>query len=81
MAKLDGTYEVQLDVPIVGPPNGMAATRSLPGESSEGVVAAEDPRGVSVERSLAKLGLALTSRRLITKTLVVDQLEKIPTDN
>jgi uncharacterized protein (TIGR03435 family) len=43
--------------------------------------AASDPAGVSLAGSLRKLGLKLESRKAPTEVLVIDKVEKVPTEN
>lgn len=73
---LNGYWQVRLDVPRVpsrrprqvAPPATPAAT-------------AEDPDGVSLQGSLRKLGLDLEHRKASVDHIVVDHIEKQPTEN
>ncbi|HET9409334.1 MAG TPA: TIGR03435 family protein [Candidatus Sulfotelmatobacter sp.] len=49
--------------------------------NSSAVPSASDPSGGSVYASIEKLGLKLTKQKLPVEMIVIDHLEKIPTDN
>jgi uncharacterized protein (TIGR03435 family) len=88
MTELKGTYQVSLDlpmdglqavmlkqaaalgIPLPGPPPG-----ANPGD------AASTPGGSAVFAAVEKLGLKLEGRRAPVETIVVDHLEKTPTEN
>ena len=48
---------------------------------SPGGDAASDPTGVSLVASLRKLGLKLERRKAPIEVLVIDKVEKVPTEN
>jgi uncharacterized protein (TIGR03435 family) len=93
---LKGAYEISLDVsftelisaarargaltgmPIVqGPPIPIAGPGGVPG----GPVASDPSGGGSLAEALQKLGLKMEPRKLPVETIVIDHLEKTPTDN
>jgi len=87
MTELKGDYQVALDLPIAammaiagsmsgGPPPGMGGG----GDGGNKMVEASDP-GSSVFESVQKMGLKLEPRKAPVETIVIDHLEKAPTDN
>ncbi len=86
---LKGTFVVALDISVE---DLQAMVRSLgfnfggagpaAGQSnSSPVPSAADPTGNSVYASIEKLGLKLTKEKLPVDLIVVDHLEKVPTEN
>ncbi len=85
MTELKGNYEVALEFSLA---DMMAAARTqgvdVPGAPAGGAAAAEasDPGGgTSVSASVEKLGLKLESRKAPVEQVVVDSVEKTPTEN
>jgi len=72
MTGLKGYYEVALDVPQM--PARLAGRRGALGEAS-------DPSGVSIFVSIQKLGLKLEKRKAPIEHLIVEHIEKSPTEN
>jgi uncharacterized protein (TIGR03435 family) len=86
---LKGTYVVAVDISVEdlqaiaksqGFAFGAAGPAPAQGNSSP-VPTASDPSGGSVYASIEKLGLKLNKEKLPVDMIVVDRLEKIPTDN
>jgi len=88
LTELKGTYQVALDLSmedlrtaamtmgIMGP--GMGAGR---GAARPPADAASDPGGLSVFAAVQQLGLKLEPRKVALDFVVIDHLEKAPTDN
>lgn len=79
---LKGYFQVTLDVP--GLPN--ATMRGLRGISGDGPLStssgdASDPDNASIISSVRRLGLKLEKRKVAVDRLVVDHIERVPTDN
>jgi uncharacterized protein (TIGR03435 family) len=86
MTELKGTYEVALDVSqetmlAIARASGIG-NAVLAGRGAEpGRVTASDPSSNSVFVSVQQLGLRLEPRKNPTEVIVVDHLEKMPTEN
>jgi uncharacterized protein (TIGR03435 family) len=88
---LTGNYQVALDLSPEEMFGGMARTQGLPfgpggpggrgGPGGAQTDGASDPSGGAVPASLAKLGLKLDAHKAPVETIVVDHLEKTPTEN
>jgi uncharacterized protein (TIGR03435 family) len=85
---LKGNYRVALDLALGDMMNvARAAGANLPpgafgaGPGPGGVPAALDPSGSSIFHSVEQLGLRLDSRRLPVDQLVIDHLERTPTED
>jgi uncharacterized protein (TIGR03435 family) len=89
MTELKGGYQVTLDLSMQ---DMMAAARAQgvlgggfggPGGPGAGPVvpAASDPSGGAIFSAIQKLGLKLDARKAGVETIVVDHLEKAPTEN
>jgi uncharacterized protein (TIGR03435 family) len=78
---LSGFYEVALEVPPTAAnrrrPEALAAADGSPRMAEE----ASDPAGVSIFTSIQKLGLRLEKRKIALDQLVVEHIEKTPTEN
>jgi uncharacterized protein (TIGR03435 family) len=86
MTELKGNYQVTLDLTMddlkniaraagmAMPPGGGASTGPGPAEAA-------DPSGSSIFMSLQQMGLKLESRKAPMDVIVIDHLEKSPTDN
>jgi uncharacterized protein (TIGR03435 family) len=92
LTDLKGSYQVALEIPMEEmvsiarkmmpdlpiPGGGGAITGAAPGG---GGPAASDPTGGSIFQAVQKLGLKLDPRNAPYETLVIDKLEKIPTED
>jgi len=87
MTELKGGYQVTLDLSML---DVMAAARAQLGGNFGGpggpganavVPAASDPSGGAIFSAVQKLGLKLDARKASVETIVVDHLEKTPTEN
>jgi len=83
---LKGAYEIGLSGQDMGPFVAAKATAlgmgRRPPPSETGGVAASDPTGGStIFKTVEQLGLRLERTKLPVEVLVVDRLEKMPTDN
>jgi uncharacterized protein (TIGR03435 family) len=89
MTGLTGTYQVALDLPledvqIIAQKQAAALGVSLPRPGGAGANAADSastPSGAAIFGAVEKLGLKLDARKAPVETIVVDHLEKTPTDN
>jgi uncharacterized protein (TIGR03435 family) len=88
MTELKGTYQVSLELPMDGLQAVMqkqAAALGLPLPSPPPGAslgdAASTPGGSALFAAVEKLGLKLEGRKAPVETIVVDHLEKTPTDN
>ena len=85
MTDLKGYYQVTIDFSLA---DLLAMARAqgmdippLPGAGTPGV-AASDPSGTSsVFAAVQALGLKLEQRKAVTEQLVIDHVEKTPTEN
>jgi uncharacterized protein (TIGR03435 family) len=82
MTGIEGAYDFEIDVSGEDVRN---AARShgmfVPPPAGAAAEAASDPSGVSLAASLEKLGLKLESRKAPVEMVVVDKVEKVPTEN
>jgi uncharacterized protein (TIGR03435 family) len=86
MTELKGTYEVALDVSqetmlAVARASGIGNAVLAGRGADSGRVTASDPSSNSVFASVQQLGLRLEPRKNPTEVIVVDHLEKMPTEN
>jgi uncharacterized protein (TIGR03435 family) len=83
--ELNGVYQLSLDLSMadviaVARARGMNVPAvNLPGAAPPG--AASDPGGSSIFDSVQKLGLKLEARKMPLEVIVIDKLEKTPTEN
>jgi uncharacterized protein (TIGR03435 family) len=86
---LKGNYKIALDlaredlmnaVRAVGVPIPAGALGAAPGATG-GAPAASDPSGSSIFRSVEQLGLKLDSRKTPVDQLIIDHLERTPTED
>jgi uncharacterized protein (TIGR03435 family) len=96
-AGLKGNYQVTLDLSLadmmnvarsrglaIGPVGGVPGAGLAgagPGPLGAGPVAADPSSGGSIFLALQKLGLKLEARKAPVETIVIDHLEKTPTEN
>ncbi len=89
LTELKGSYQVKLELSME---DLMQAAKAqgiqlmpMPGQAGRGAVtmpdAASDPSGGSIFQSVERLGLKLDSRKIPVDLVVVDHLEKMPTEN
>lgn len=78
MTNLSGSYQVPLDIRRFG--NAEPAAQPLSGQAGE-VPRNADVREDSVRASLQKLGLKLVRRNAPVEKLVIDSIQKTPTEN
>jgi uncharacterized protein (TIGR03435 family) len=96
MTDLKGTYQIALEIPIeelmnivkrIAPkmgiplPAGLGSSGIAGAAPGAGGLSASDPSGSSISQAVQKLGLKLDSRKMPVETLVVDQIEKTPTED
>jgi len=85
MTEIKGHYQVGLDLSIDNLANtAKAAGVSIPfpiGRGGPGTVEASDPSGTSIFSSIQQLGLRLEPRKAPIEYVVVDHVEKTPTEN
>jgi uncharacterized protein (TIGR03435 family) len=74
MTGLDGEYQMTLDLPIPG----ASIVATVPGVE---LPAALEPEGVSLFSTVERLGLKLVQRKTPMEVLVVDNVNRIPTEN
>ncbi len=91
MTRLKGTYQLTLDIPIaelMATVAKQAAAAGIamppgpvgPGGAAPAVPAASDPAGSSIFQSVQQYGLNLEPRKEQVDVIVIDHLEKIPTE-
>ena len=87
MTGLPGKYQVTLDIPMAEVMNAArAAGAAVPageggGDASKPAELASDPGGGSLFTSIQTLGLKLEPRKVPLAFIVVDSVEKMPTEN
>jgi uncharacterized protein (TIGR03435 family) len=83
MTELTGTYQATLDLSMddlknVARAQGMGA---MMGDAGKGSTDASDPAGSSIFQSIQQMGLKLDARKAPFPQIVIDHLEKMPTEN
>jgi bla regulator protein blaR1 len=85
---LTGKYEIGFDVPwqdlwsaVMMPMPGKIPRATLPPDAGPGGVTASDPIGGSIFQSVQSLGLRLEKDKAAIETIVVEHIEKTPTEN
>jgi uncharacterized protein (TIGR03435 family) len=85
MTELKGSYQVALDLTMDDLKNvAKAAGVAMPGAGGgdgKGAAEASDPSGSSIFQSIQQMGLKLDARKAPLDIIVVDHLEKTPTEN
>jgi uncharacterized protein (TIGR03435 family) len=84
MTGLKGTYQVAMNIPdrtIGGRFGGRGPNGAATGDASRPADLASDPGGVSIFASVKKAGLNLEKRKAPLDYLIVDHVEKVPTEN
>jgi uncharacterized protein (TIGR03435 family) len=79
MTGLRGSYEVQLDISASDIPHDRVGSPDQ--GDADHPATASDPSGNSVFSSIEKLGLKLERRKAGVETLVIDHVDKLPTEN
>jgi uncharacterized protein (TIGR03435 family) len=79
LTALKGRYQVVLDLVLSGGDD--AVPRGGPDGPGGAAASAPDPRVNAVIGALDKIGLKMDSRKMPVETVVVDHVEKTPTDN
>jgi uncharacterized protein (TIGR03435 family) len=85
MTELTGDYQVALDLSMddlknVAKAAGMGAMMGS-ADGGKGLTDASDPSGASIFLSIQQMGLKLDARKAPLATIVIDRLEKSPTEN
>ena len=83
MTELKGTYQVALELTMEDM-RGMARTAGVmlpPGAGGAPAESASDPSGGSIFSSVQQMGLKLEPRKAPVELIVVDHVEKVPTEN
>ena len=86
MTDLKGNYQVVLDLAMDDLKNaakaaGMGAMMGAPGGDGKPSAEASEPAGSSIFTSLQQMGLKLEARKTAMPVIVIDHLEKTPTEN
>jgi uncharacterized protein (TIGR03435 family) len=84
MTGLRGTYQVSMNIPdrpISRRPGGRGPNAPAAGDAPGPADNASDPGGVSIFASVKKIGLNLEKRKAPLDYLIVDHVEKTPTEN
>jgi uncharacterized protein (TIGR03435 family) len=82
MTELKGNYQVALDLSMDDLKNvARAAGAVVPGPESGKAGEASDPSGSSIFQSLQQMGLKLEARKAPIEAIVIDHVEKQPTEN
>jgi uncharacterized protein (TIGR03435 family) len=76
---LTGTYEIGFDLPSEGVRR--ATMMPMPGKLPSAAPPPEDVSGGSIFQSVKSLGLRLEKDRAAIETIVVEHIEKMPTEN
>jgi uncharacterized protein (TIGR03435 family) len=94
LTELKGAYQVALEIPLqellslakktipgLPIPAGTGNSGIAGAAPGAGGPAASEPSGTSVFQAVQKLGLKLDSRKMPLETLIIDQIEKVPTED
>jgi uncharacterized protein (TIGR03435 family) len=77
--KLTGLYKFRIELPPETWTPGLVS--SLGVSTKPDGTPINDPSGVSAFKAVEQLGLKLEPRRILLDTIVVDKIEKVPTEN
>jgi uncharacterized protein (TIGR03435 family) len=84
MTGVRGHYDLEVDLSAVDALSIFRSSVNLPvggGSRGDGPNAASDPSGASILSSIQKLGLRLEPRKLPLDTLIIDHMNRTPTEN
>lgn len=86
MTELKGNYQIALDLSMddlrnVARSAGVAAVAGPGGGAAPAPTEASDPSGSSIFTSMQQMGLKLEARKAPLEVIVIDRLEKAPTEN
>jgi len=86
MTGLTGNYEVAVEISFadlmaLARSQGIVPPPTPPGNSASAPPVASDPEGASLYQSVKQLGLELQERKAPVEQLIVDHVEKMPTEN
>jgi uncharacterized protein (TIGR03435 family) len=86
MTELKGTYQIGLDLGItdlieVARSSGLVPAGAVVGGPAGPAGGASDPSGRTIADTVQQLGLKLDPRKSPADTIVIDHLEKMPTEN
>jgi uncharacterized protein (TIGR03435 family) len=86
MTELKGGYQIAMDLSLADLMQaaralGVGAGAPIPAAAAGAVPAASDPSSSSVFAAVQSLGLKLEPRKVPVETLIIDHVEKLPTDN
>jgi uncharacterized protein (TIGR03435 family) len=87
MSGLKGNYEIAIEISFADlmamarPQGELAPPPPGPGGAANAAPVASDPGAVSIYQSLKQLGLELEERKAPVEQLIVDHVEKMPTEN
>jgi uncharacterized protein (TIGR03435 family) len=78
--KLTGVYQLRIELPP-GPSVAPALAAGRGGSTTTNGAPIQAPIGISAFQAVEKLGLKLEPRRILLDTIVVDEIERVPTEN
>ena len=81
MTELKGNYQVVLDISQEDLRNVMRSIGAAMPAGAGGVTDAASEPGSSIVNSVEQLGLKLEARKMPLDMIVIDHLEKLPTEN
>ena len=94
MTELKGNYQVALELPmeelmVLARANAAAMGVAMPGAGGPGGIAgaapaapvASDPSGSGIFQAVQQMGLRLDARKTPVETIVIDKIEKTPSEN
>jgi uncharacterized protein (TIGR03435 family) len=83
MTETKGSYQISLDITfedLIAEVQAQARTGGAPGQASTPAGSA-NPMGDAMVAAVQKIGLRLDSRKVPTEMIIVDHLEKTPSEN